>query len=174
MEDCANVRIGNELLSFVKADEQIRPLRDQIVIEPLPLDLNTSLDVVYSGRPVRGRVLAVGSGHYPRKYFDSQGNFTERRGDRKTSKLSCHFQRTEVKVGDIVDIGGLELNGLLFPKIRWGDLDVVICREADIALVDEQATACELANSFTIIALLGLDGKPLPEERYYDSTHDHS
>jgi hypothetical protein len=131
-------RIGNELLSFVKADEQIRPLRDQIVIEPLPLDLNTTLDVVYTGKPVRGKILAAGPGLYCRKYFDSQGNPTQRRGDRKTSKLSKHFRPCDVKVGDVVDIGGLDIGGYLFPLIRWGDKDVVIAREEDVCLVDER------------------------------------
>lgn len=130
-------RQGNELLAWVRADEHIRPLRDQVVIEPLPLDLNTCLDVIYRGKPVRGRVLAVGPGLHRRKYFDSQGQYTERRGDRKTSKLSRHFQRTEVKVGDIVDFGGLDLGGYLFTRVRWGDIDTVICREADVCVVIE-------------------------------------
>lgn len=130
-------RIGNELLSFVRADEQIRPLRDQIVIEPLPLDLNTSLSVVYRGKPVRGIIRAAGPGRYPVKYLDSQGNPTQRRGDRKTRILSKHFRPIDVKVGDVVDIGGLDIGGYLFPLIRWGEMDVVICREEDIALVCE-------------------------------------
>lgn len=135
MEACPGIRVGNELLTWIRADEQIRPLRDQIVIEPLPLSLNTSLEVIYRGKPVRGRVLAVGPGLHRRKYFDSQGQHTERRGDRKTSKLSRHFQPTEVKVGDIVDFGGLEFDGYLFPRVRWGDIDTVICREADVCVV---------------------------------------
>lgn len=133
-------RIGNELLTWIRADEQIRPLRDQIVIEPLPLDLNTHLTVVYRGKPVRGIVRAAGPGLYCRKYFDSNGNPTSRRGDRKTSKLSRYFRPCDVKVGDVVDIGGLDIGGYLFPLIRWGAMDVVICREEDVALVDEEAT----------------------------------
>ncbi len=133
-------RIGNELLTWIRADEQIRPLRDQIVIEPLPLDLNTSLEVVYRGKPVRGIIRAVGPGLHPIKYLDSRGNPTHKRGDRKTRILSRHFRPCDVKVGDVVDIGGLELGGYLFPLIRWGDMDVVICREEDVALVDEEST----------------------------------
>lgn len=133
-------RIGNELLTWIRADEQIRPLRDQIVIEPLPLDLNSRLEVVYRGKPVRGIIRAAGPGLHPIKYLDSQGNPTTKRGDRKTRILSKHYRPCDVKVGDVVDIGGLDIGGYLFPLIRWGDMEVVICREEDVALVDEGAT----------------------------------
>lgn len=124
-------RIGNEIAcSFIRADEQIRPLRDQIVIEPLPLDLGTSLTVVYRGKPCRGIIRAVGPGCYPKKYDGPRG---------KRSKVwdSKHLRPCDVKVGDVVDIGGLDIGGYLFPLIRWGDMDVVICREEDVCLVDE-------------------------------------
>lgn len=136
-------RLGNELLTFVKAHERIRPLRDQIVIEPLPLDLNSSIEVVYRGKPVRGIIRAAGRGCYPIKYLDSNGNPTQRRGDRKTLTHSKHFRPCDLKVGDVVDIGGLDIGGYLFPLIRWGDIDVVICREEDVALLDEAATERE-------------------------------
>jgi hypothetical protein len=130
-------RIGNELLCFVGEHEQIRPLRDQIFVEPLPLDLNTSLAVVYRGKPCRGIVRAVGPGLYPYQYLDSLGRPTQKRGDRKTRILSKHFRPTDVKVGDVVDLGGLEIGGFLFPVIRWGRIDVVICREEDVTGVVE-------------------------------------
>lgn len=133
-------RQGNELLAWIKASEHIRPLRDQLVIEPLPLDLNSSLEVVYRGKPVRGIVRAVGPGRHPIKYFDSQGNSTTKRGDRKTSKLSKHFLPCDIKVGDVVDVGGLDIGGYLFPLIRWGTWDVFICTERDVCLIDEAAT----------------------------------
>lgn len=134
-------RIGNELLTWIPADQQIRPLRDQILIEPLPLDLNSSLEVVYRGKPVRGIVRAVGPGRYPIKYLDSLGRPTQKRGDRKTLILSKHYRPCDVKVGDVVDIGGLDIGGYLFPLIRWGAMEIVICREEDVALVDEDETS---------------------------------
>lgn len=133
-------RVGNELLTWIRADEQIRPLRDQIFIEPLPLDLNSSLEVIYRGKPVRGIIRAAGPGLYTFKYLDSLGNPTHKRGDRKTRVLSKHFRPCDVKVGDVVDIGGLDIGGYLFPLIRWGAMDLVICREEDVCLVDEGAT----------------------------------
>lgn len=134
-------RMGNELLTFVHAHERIRPLRDQIFVEPLPLDLNTNLAVVYNGKPVRGIVRAAGPGCYPLKYLDSRGNPTQKRGDRKTAILSKHFRPCDVKVGDVVDIGGLDIDGYLFPTIRWGTKEVVLCREEDVTLVQEDGGA---------------------------------
>jgi len=125
------IRIGNEMLTWIRADEQIRPLRDQIVIEPLPLDLNTSLNVIYRGKPVRGIVRAAGPGCYPKKYDGP-------RGKRKKVWDSNHFRPCDVKVGDVVDIGGLDIGGYLFPLLRWGDMDVMLCREEDVAIVCEQ------------------------------------
>lgn len=125
------VRIGNELLEFVRADEQIRPLRDVIIVEPLPMDHGTSLEVVYLGKPLRGTVLACGPGHYPKKYNGPKGR-------RSKSWDSKSFQPCDVKVGDLVDLGGLERGGDLHTTIRWGSKEVVVCREADVCVVREQ------------------------------------
>lgn len=125
------VRIGNELLACIRADETIRCLRDQIVIEPLPIDHGTSLALVYWGKPVRGRVLAVGPGIYPKRYDG-------RKGQRTKSWDSKAFRPCDVRVGDVVDLGGLELGGYLFTRVLWGDKDVVICREEDIAGIVER------------------------------------
>lgn len=128
--ESSGVRVGNELLAFVRADERIRPLRDQIVIEPLPIDHGTSLSYAYRGKPVRGRILAVGPGRYPLRY-------NGRKGARTKSWESKQFRPCDLKEGDIVDIGGLELGGYLFTRVTWGDKDVVICREEDVAIVVE-------------------------------------
>lgn len=124
-------RIGNETLTFVKADERIRPLRDQIIIEPLEMDHGTSLAVVYHGKPLRGIVRAVGPGHYPRRYNGPKGRRS------KSWDAKC-FQPCDVKVGDTVDLGGGEIGGYLFMQIKWGDKDMVVCREADVCVVREQ------------------------------------
>jgi hypothetical protein len=44
-----------------------------------------------------------------------------------------------VKRGDIVELGGLEIGGYLFATVRWGAKEVVIAREADVAIVREDA-----------------------------------
>lgn len=134
MIDSPGTRVGNELLTFVHHDEKIRCLRDQIVVEPLPIDHGTSLELVYEGKPVRGRILAVGPGRYPIRYNGPKGKRTK-------SWDSKHFRPCDLQVGDIVDLGGLELGGYLFTRVIWGDKDVVICREEDVALVREDEAA---------------------------------
>ena len=120
------VRIGNETLGQVSASENVRPLRDQIVLEPLDWEPSKIIAVAYQGKPLRGRVLAVGPGNYPKKYNGPKGK-------RSKSWDSKHFVPTEVKVGDVVELGGLEIGGYLHTRFRWGDKDCVMIREADVA-----------------------------------------
>lgn len=122
-------RIGNEcLLTFVPRGASIRPLRDHIVVEPLPL--NPTL-IVTGFRPVRGKVLAVGKGIHPKRY-------NGRKGVRTKSWDSKAFRPCDVKVGDVVELGGFEIGGYLNQMVRWGDKEVVVCREEDVAIIVEQ------------------------------------
>lgn len=128
------VRVENALLTFVKDDEQIRCLRDHIVVEPLDIDHGTMLQLVYRGQPVRGKVLAVGPGHYAKKYDGPKGRRTK-------SWDSKHFTPCDVRPGDVVDLGGLELNGYLFTRVIWGNKDVIVStREADVAIIMDETT----------------------------------
>ena len=52
----------------VPASANIRPLRDQIIVEPLNVVLSQHIIVHEDLKPVRGIVKAVGPGHYPNKY----------------------------------------------------------------------------------------------------------
>jgi co-chaperonin GroES (HSP10) len=133
-------RIGNETLTTVSADERIRPLRDQIILEPLEWQPSKIIAVAYGGKPLRGRVLAIGPGVHPRKYDGPKGKRTK-------SWLSKSFRPCDVKIGDIVELGGLELRGYLFPTVWWGQKEVVICREADVAVVCEQPQEQASANA---------------------------
>ena len=127
----SGVRIGNELLTFVGYKERIRPLRDQMVVAPLEWRPSKVLDVAYGGKPLRGIVRAIGPGTYPTRYNAPKGP------KRNKSWLSQSFLPTEVKVGDVVELGGLEIGGYLFPTILWGKETVVVCREADVCMVHE-------------------------------------
>jgi len=127
MSEDRGVRIGNETLTFVKKDERLRPLRDHIVVEPLPANPTIIID---TWRPIRGVVRAVGPGCFP-KVYDG------RKGQRTKSWDSKAFLPTEVKVGDTVELGGKEIKGYLHPTIRWGAKEMVVCREADVALIVE-------------------------------------
>jgi hypothetical protein len=75
-------------------------------------------------------VLAVGPGHYQKKYDGPKGKRTK-------SWDSKHFTPCDVRVGDVVDLGGLEIDGYLFTRVIWGSRDCVVCREADVAAVIE-------------------------------------
>jgi hypothetical protein len=110
-------------------------LRDQIIVEPIPWPFSEIIEVVYTGRPLRGRVLAVGPGHY-RKIYNG------RKGQRTKSWDSRYFTPCDVKVGDIVQLGGIteedgRLDGFLFQTVRWGNKECVICRENDITGIEQ-------------------------------------
>ena len=121
------VRIGNEMLCFVSRGTKIRPLRDHIIVEPLPPEPTIIID---SWKPVRGKVLAVGKGHYPKRYDGPKGKRTK-------TWDSKAFLPCDVKVGDLVELGGREIGGYLHQTIRWGRKEVILCREADVAMIVE-------------------------------------
>jgi co-chaperonin GroES (HSP10) len=129
------VRIGNETNTFVAAEAHIRPLRDQIIVEPL--DWKPSKIILIAGdkrKPLRGIVRAVGPGIYPKQYDGPKGRRTK-------SWDSKHFRPCDVKVGDTVELGGLEIGGYLFQTFMWGHTEMVICREADVAVIVESEAA---------------------------------
>jgi hypothetical protein len=121
------VRIGNELLEFIKESETIRPLRDVIVVEPLPANETILIDV---WKPIRGKVLAAGPGCYPKRYNGPKGK-------RSKSWDAKAFRPCDVRVGDVVELGGREIGGYLHQTVRWGSKEVVVCREEDVAIVRE-------------------------------------
>lgn len=127
MEKAPGFRIGNEVLAFVKSGQRIRPLRDHLVVEVLPVDSNI---LVHCWKPIRGRVLAAGKGHYPKQYDG-------RKGKRTKSWDSKAFLPCDVKVGDMVEIGGKEIGGYLNFIFRWGEKECMLVREADVALIVE-------------------------------------
>ena len=123
------VRIGNECWDSIPQSAKVRPLRDQIIVEPIPWSFSDIIEVVYTGRPLRGKIRAVGPGIHEKRYNGPKGK-------RSKSWDSKAFRRTEVKVGDIVQLGGLSIDGYLFQQFRWGDINVVVCREADITGIE--------------------------------------
>lgn len=124
-------RSGGETLTFIAADQNIRPLRDQIVVEPLDVIHSRYIIVAERTKPLRGKVLAVGPGHYPKQYDHPEKHKRKRMWEGK------RFQPTEVKVGDIVELGGSEIGGYAFEQFQWGSRRVLICREADVAGVED-------------------------------------
>src|ERR1700685_826255 len=123
------VRIGNETITGVSGDATIRPLRDQIVLEPLEWKPSRLISVAYKGRPLRGIVRAVGKGVYPKRYNGPKGKRTK-------TWDSKAFRPCDVKVGDVVELGSIEnengtLDGYLFSTFWWGSKEMILCREED-------------------------------------------
>ena len=118
-------------LSHVAAHETIRCLRDYIIVEPLEVDHRTMIVVKEHTKPLRGIVRAVGPGHYPKRYDHPDKHARTKTWDSKS------FQPTEVRVGDVVELGGYEYGGYNFQTFIWGDKVHLICREADVAGIVE-------------------------------------
>jgi hypothetical protein len=119
----SGVRIERKAHDFIEASERIRPLRDYCVVRPL--EWNPSRTIQIAGntrRTLRGTVTAVGPGCYPWEY----------NRDRSKRWARKKLRPTDIKVGDIVELGGLEIGGYDFPIISIGNVPHVICREEDI------------------------------------------
>jgi hypothetical protein len=127
------VRFADKTVNFVTPGQRIRPLRDQIIVKPLPLGLGERICADWVGQVVRGTIVAAGPGCYPnihaRGFKDGKPYHTIR--------ASRVFRATEVKIGDEVELGGLEIGGYLFPKVWYAGDWCVICREQDVAILHE-------------------------------------
>lgn len=116
-------------MEFIPRESTIRPLRDKILLRPLAWEPSKILEVVRHGRPLRGEVIAVGPGSHPTKRKDGP------KGPRSLLTYSKRFQPTEVKVGDIVELGGLNIfdgKGYQFTEVMHGTELLLICQEADV------------------------------------------
>lgn len=126
--------LSYDSLTMVPADATIRCRHDHIIVEPLEVDhalpklAELGFLIREDMRPVRGVVKAVGPGHYPKRYDHPDKH-------RRTKMWkSPIFQPTEVKVGDVVELGAAqETRGYNFQTFLWGDKMHVICTERDVA-----------------------------------------
>ncbi len=114
----------------------IRMMGDRILVKPLEWEgedvhgTDSRLLVVRDGRPVRGEVIAVGPGRHP---FKRSGK--SRDGRHVKVEYSKRYQPTEVKVGDIVELGGLNQydgQGYQFTEIIYNGVKHLICTERDV------------------------------------------
>lgn len=123
-------QLQTQLTEYIPASATIRPLRDRILVRPLEWEPSKILEVIRHGRPLRGEIIAVGPGTYPKRYSK----------DRSKTWDSKMFVKTEVKPGDIVELGGLNIfdgQGYSFPEIVHGTERLLICQEADVAFISE-------------------------------------
>lgn len=117
-------------LTFIPADEQIRPLRDRLVIEVIDEVQSRIIATPTRDRPRRGRVLAVGKGCYLKGYDHADKH--------KRTKMweTNRYRPVVVKVGDIVDVGHFAFDGFF-----WGDRYCMMVREEDVVGVIEESAA---------------------------------
>lgn len=114
--------------------EDVRMLGDRILLKPLKWEPSKILEVVRFGRPLRGKVMAIGKGHNPIKYKPGP------KGKKQFMDYSKRFRPTEVRVGDVVELGGLNVfdgEGYKFPEVIVGNETMLICSERDVAMVVE-------------------------------------
>jgi co-chaperonin GroES (HSP10) len=117
--------------------EDVRMMGDRILLRPLDWNPSKVIHVERRGRPLRGEVMAVGKGHNPMKYKHVHG--------KKLMNYSRHFRPTEVKPGDIVELGGLNQfdgKGYQFPEVVVGSETMLIISERDVAAVHVNASDC--------------------------------
>ena len=128
------VRFGGETLNFVPADQTIRPLRDNLLVEPLDVIYSRYIFVQRDTKPLRGKVLAAGPGQYPIVYLDANHDRLPdwKRKERRYMASAKHFVPMSVKVGDVIELGGGEQEGYAFEVFIWGDRHVLWCTERDV------------------------------------------
>lgn len=133
-----SAEVTHKTRTYIPATAKLRPLRDVMIVEPLDGNLSAIIHVINECKPVRGIVKAIGPGHYPFVYLDGNGDRLpdHRRKDRKKLSRSEVFQRTTVKVGDTVNLGGLNMGGYSFDSFYWGNTLHLTCREADVAGIE--------------------------------------
>jgi len=122
--------LSHKTTTHIPADAKIRPLRDQIIVEPIDSAFSSIICVINECKPLRGVVRAVGPGVYPIQYDHAEKH-------RRTKMWwGKKFRPCDVKVGDIVNFGGIERGGIPFQCIYWGDKICLIAREEDVCAIE--------------------------------------
>jgi co-chaperonin GroES (HSP10) len=126
--------ITRESTDFIPVEAKIRPLGDRIIIRPLDDNLSESIIAMRDGRPIRGKVLAVGPGAYRKRYKKSPcGKFT-------VVTHTSDFIPMTVKVGDVVQLGGLNVfdgKGYIFEELNWGLEKCLWISEKDVCGIEQ-------------------------------------
>ena len=118
--------VNRDNLAFIPAEMTLKPLRDQMIVEPLDVMQSRILILPPAQKTLRARVLAVGPGHYPRQY-------NAPKGEKRTKWWhGTTFVPAQCKVGDIVRLEGFNNEGFF-----WGDKYCVHAREQDVAGIEQ-------------------------------------
>jgi len=124
------IRQHDKSLNFVTG--AVKPMREKIIVKPLPPDLSQTIAADWNGEAVRGEVIAVGPGTYPRIHSKGEKDGKPWRSVRDLKA----FRPCDVKVGDIVHLGGMEIGGYLWPHIMINGEDMIIASEQDVCGIE--------------------------------------
>lgn len=131
----------------------LRMLGDRLLIKPLDWRPSHVLDVVTNRRPFSGRVVAAGPGKYPKRRTPTN--------DPKVTRLTLRnrYQPTEVRVGDVVELGGLNVfdgQGYQFPEVTLNGERHLIISEQDVCGVREpEYVSCVSGETFDAMCAHG-------------------
>lgn len=121
----------------------LRMTGDRILLKPLEWSgedvhgRGSRILVQRHGRSLRGKVAAIGPGIHPVSKRTKSPD-----GKQQRVEFSKRFRPTEVKVGDIVELGGLNIfggNGYDFPEVIVNGERHLIVTERDVAIVRDAA-----------------------------------
>jgi hypothetical protein len=135
-QESPGVRVHDKSLNFVSGE--INPTEDWLLIKPMPPHLSQTIAADWNGEAVRGKVIEAGPGKYPnihKRYFKpgKDGRPIEVR-EIKKSKV---FVPTEVKPGDVVQLGGMSIGGYLWKHVLVNGEDHIWAMEADVCGVED-------------------------------------
>lgn len=123
--------LSYESTTYIEPTATVKMMHDYILVEPLDVEHSAILSVIENIKPVRGVVKAVGPGHFPLCY--------DAIDKKKRTKMwrSDTFQPTQTRVGDVVELGAVRIDGRVvgysFQQIMYGSKMHIICREADVS-----------------------------------------
>lgn len=125
--------LSHKTTAYIPAEAKLRPLRDQIILEPLDGAFSSIVIVINESKPIRGIVRAIGPGVYPIQYDHSDKH-------RRTKMWwGKRLRPCDVKLGDIVSIEPFERQCLY-----WGDKIHLICREEDVRFIEQAAEVSDV------------------------------
>jgi hypothetical protein len=126
------VRLRDNSLNFIAGT--VRPLREKLVIRPMPPALSQTIAANWNGEAVRGQVISAGPGTYPRIH---EKGIKDGKPWRSVRDLAA-FRPCDVKPGDIVLLGGMEIGGYLWPHVLIDGVDHILCSEQDVCGIETE------------------------------------
>jgi hypothetical protein len=124
------VALNPETIDFIPESCVLKPLRDQMIVEPINVVHSKVLIVPpHTSKLVRAKVLAIGPGHWPNRYNGKKGKRTK-------VMAGSVFVPTEVRVGQIVHLDGRGSGKSVFDAFYHGDKYCLHAREADVAGIE--------------------------------------